>query len=319
MNSGSVGQARHAVRSGAALQDQVPVKPVQFLVVAAGKRSQAIQAELMAWGHTNLRDLPWRRSRDPWLVLVSETMLQQTQVARIIDRLPRFLGRFPTPSACAAAPAGHVVKEWAGLGYNRRPLNLHRAATVMVADHQGEVPVELEALLALPGVGPYTARAVRAFAFEQPAAVVDTNIGRVLARLDGATLSPRKAQERADELAVGQPVWLWNQSLMELGALVCTKRTPACKTCPLATRCRWRGSGPDPATGSAAVSVPQARFEGSDRQLRGRLVAALRAAPVAMAEVALVLDAPTDRADRIVAGLVRDGLAVEDGRDLRLP
>ena len=292
---------------------------VQFAVVSAGRRNRAIQADLTAWGHSNLRDLPWRRTRDPWAILVSETMLQQTQVARIVDRLPRFLDRFPTPCACAEAPAGQVVAEWAGLGYNRRPLNLHRAATAMVAEHGGAVPSALDALLALPGVGPYTARAVRAFAFEQPAAVVDTNIGRVLARLDGATLRPREAQARADELAAGQPIWLWNQSIMELGALVCTKRTPACESCPIATRCRWRGSGPDPARGSAGVSAPQPRFEGSDRQLRGRLVDALRAGPVPTAEVAATLDASAERADRIVAGLVRDGLAVEDGSDLRLP
>ncbi|MGB1653056.1 MAG: A/G-specific adenine glycosylase [Acidimicrobiales bacterium] len=283
------------------------------------RRDRAIQVELVAWGRANLRDLPWRRTRDPWTILVSEVMLQQTQVARIVDRLPRFLARFPTPSACAAASAGHVVEEWAGLGYNRRALNLHRAAVAMAADHDGEVPSDLGALLALPGIGPYTARAVRAFAFELPAAVVDTNIGRVLARLDNVTLSPGEAQERADVLAAAQPVWLWNQSLMELGAQVCTKRAPACELCPIAASCRWRGSGADPAVGSAGVSAPQAPFAGSDRQLRGQLVDALRAAPVAMTAVPQMLDVPAERARRVVAGLVRDGLAVEDGRKLRLP
>ena len=125
---------------------------------------EARREAVLAWGVASLRDLPWRRTRDPWSILVSETMLQQTQVARVIDRLPRFLERFPSPEACAAAPAGDVVDEWAGLGYNRRPLNLHRAATVMVESHGGRVPERLEDLLALPGVGPYTARAVRAFA-----------------------------------------------------------------------------------------------------------------------------------------------------------
>lgn len=292
---------------------------VQCLVVSVGRRDRAIQSELTAWGRESLRDLPWRRTRNPWTILVSETMLQQTQVARIIDRLPRFLARFPTPSACAAAPAGDVVEEWAGLGYNRRALNLHRAASHMVADHAGEVPADLDALLALPGVGSYTARAVRAFAFELPAAVVDTNIGRVLARLDNSTLRPRQAQGRADELAAKQPVWLWNQSLMELGAQVCTKRTPACERCPIAARCHWRGSGPDPASGSAGVSAAQPPFEGSDRQLRGRLVDALRSAPVPVAEVPSMLDAPAERAHRIVEGLLRDGLAVKDGLQLRLP
>lgn len=253
------------------------------------------------------------------MILVSETMLQQTQVARVLDRLPSFLARFPTVDACAESAAGRVVESWAGLGYNRRALMLHRAATAIVAEHGGRVPESLDALLALPGVGPYTARAIRAFAFEAPASVVDTNIGRVLARLDGESLRPGNAQARADALAAGQPSWLWNQSIMELGALVCTKRAPRCGDCPLADECRWRGSGSDPAVGSAAVSSPQARFEGSDRQLRGRLVGALRAGPVAAAEVAIAIDAPAERAARVVAGLVRDGLAVRDGELLRLP
>lgn len=287
--------------------------------MSRGRRNEAIRATLLVWGEAGLRDLPWRRTRDPWAILVSETMLQQTQVARVVERLPRFLDRFPTPTACAAAAAGEVVEEWAGLGYNRRPLNLHRAATAMVAEHDGEVPNGLSDLLALPGVGPYTARAVRAFAFELEAAVVDTNIGRVLARLDGDRLTPRAAQDRADELAVGAPPWLWNQSIMEFGALVCTKRSPACDACPLASRCRWRGRGADPAVGSAAVSTTQPRFEGSDRQLRGRLVDVLRAGPVPASEVADRIDAPAERVETIVAGLVRDGLAVEDGGSLRLP
>ena len=162
---------------------------------------EALVAAVLAWGEANLRDLPWRRTRDPWAILVSETMLQQTQVARVVDRLPRFLERFPTPEACASAPAGDVVDEWSGLGYNRRPLNLHRAAVAMVERHGGRVPERLDDLLALPGVGPYTARAVRAFAHEQAAAVVDTNIGRVLARWAGHGFTPKAAQVRADELA----------------------------------------------------------------------------------------------------------------------
>ena len=278
-----------------------------------------LQHALLEWGREALRDLPWRRTRDPWTILVSETMLQQTQVARVVDRLPRFLERFPDPAACAAAAAGDVVDEWAGLGYNRRPLNLHRAATAMVERHGGRVPERLEDLLALPGVGPYTARAVRAFAFELPAAVVDTNIGRVLARWGGASLSPKAAQQRADDLVVALEVWLWNQSIMEFGAVVCTKRSPSCHECPLIRFCAWRGEGDDPAIGSAAVSAPQARFEGSDRQLRGRLVDAMRRGAVDRRTVPEVIGADDDRAQRVVAGLVRDGLAIEDGQTLRLP
>ncbi|MEM9203725.1 MAG: A/G-specific adenine glycosylase [Actinomycetota bacterium] len=280
----------------------------------------ALRESLLAWGEVSLRDLPWRQTRDPWTILVSETMLQQTQVARVIDRLPRFLERFPTPGACAASNAGAVVEEWAGLGYNRRPLNLHRAATVMVEEHGGRVPERLDALLALPGVGPYTARAVRAFAFELPAAVVDTNIGRVLARIGGAKLNAKAVQARADDLAPADQPWRWNQSIMELGALVCTKRSPRCGDCPIEAWCSWRGRGADPAVGSAAVSTPQARFDGSDRQLRGRLVDAMRAGPVGQRAVPEVIGEPDRvRVASIVAGLVRDGLAVEDGDALRLP
>lgn len=282
-------------------------------------RDETIQNAVQTWGRRTLRDLPWRQIRDPWAILVSETMLQQTQVARVVDRLPRFLERFPTVEACAASAPGDVVDEWAGLGYNRRPLNLHRAAVAMVERHGGRVPERLDDLLALPGIGPYTARAVRAFAFEAPAAVVDTNIGRLLARLEGRTLRPREVQELADELLTDE-VWLWNQSVMELGALVCTKRAPRCDECPVADPCSWRGTGADPAVGSAAVSKPQARFEGSDRQLRGRLVDAMRSAPVALAAVAGVVGSDDEpRVDRIVAGLERDGLAVLDGEVLRLP
>ena len=284
--------------------------------MAGMRHDDTIRAEILAWGPGALRDLPWRRTRDPWVILVSETMLQQTQVARVIDRLPGFLERFPTVEACAIAPAAAVVEEWAGLGYNRRPLNLHRAATCMVEQHGGRVPERLDDLLALPGVGPYTARAVLAFAHESPAAVVDTNIGRILARLGGGSLSARDAQTRADALAPVDQPWLWNQSIMELGALVCTKRSPACDTCPVQPVCAWRGEGDDPAVGSAAVSVPQPRFEGSDRQLRGRLVDALRRGPVERDALAGLVG---DGSERIVNGLMRDGLAVEDGEVLRLP
>ena len=182
------------------------------------------------------------------------------------------------------------------------------------------MPEQLEDLLALPGVGPYTARAVRAFAHELPAAVVDTNIGRVLARWDGERHTPKGVQVRADELAPDDRPWLWNQSIMELGALICTKRSPSCDACPVAERCAWRGEGDDPAVGSAAVSTPQAKFEGSDRQLRGRLVDALRRGSVERSAVAATIDEPdAERVERIVSGLVRDGLAVEDGGSLRLP
>ncbi len=274
---------------------------------------------VLEWGENELRDLPWRRTRDPWVILVSETMLQQTQVARVIDRLPPFLGRFPDASACAEAAAGDVIREWAGLGYNRRAVMLHSAATMLVAEHDARVPSDLEALLGLPGVGPYTARAIRAFAFELPSGAVDTNIGRVLARLEGHGLRASAAQELADELVAPDAAWLWNQALMEIGALICTKRSPRCGSCPVAAACAWRGRGDDPAVGSASVSRPQPRFAGSDRQLRGRLVERLRAASVPRTEVHVVIDCDDAvRVDAVVDGLIRDALIVEHSGQLQL-
>ncbi len=266
---------------------------------------------VVEWAKENLRDLPWRRSRDPWAVLVAEMMLQQTQVARVVDRHERFLRRFPHATSCAAAQPAEVLREWEGLGYNRRALMLHRAAVEITARHGGSVPRSLEALLALPGIGPYTARAVRAFAFEEVAAPVDTNIGRVLARQVGLTLGSRDAQSLADSLVPVDDVWLYNQGAMELGAVVCKKRAPACGDCPAADGCAWRGSGPDP----AAVSRPQSRFEGSDRQLRGRLIDTLRRAPVPVDAVATAISCgEEERRERVVAGLVADGLVeIEDG------
>lgn len=275
---------------------------------------------LLRWGEANLADRPWRRSRDPWEILVAETMLQQTQVGRVVERWQPFLDQFPDPTICAAAPAGAMVKAWKGLGYNRRALALHGAATLIVDRHDGSVPRDLDALLALPGVGPYTARAVRAFAFEETAAVVDTNVGRVLARLVGRSLGARDAQELADSLAPVDRPWMWNQAIMEFGATVCTKRAPTCATCVLAESCAWRGRGADPAVGSAGVGGPQPRFEGSDRQMRGRLVDALRGGPVPVDEVGFVVDcADRRRVEAVVRSLVDDGLAVLDGRCLTLP
>ncbi|WP_334141274.1 A/G-specific adenine glycosylase [Rhabdothermincola sp.] len=281
---------------------------------------------LLRWGDRWRRDLPWRRTRDPWAVLVSELMLQQTQVSRVIPRYEAFLSRFPTAGACAAAEVGEVVRAWAGLGYNRRAVSVHRAATIVEHEHGGEVPDRLEALLGLPGVGPYTARAVMAFAFERDVGVVDTNVARVLARLAGRPLDRAEVQHLADRAVPRGAGWRWNQAMLDLGATVCTSRRPRCDACPVRAACSWQARGglpPDPARGSAGVSVPQSRFEGSDRQGRGRLVRALREQGVVEpSDVAAVAGWPGDhqRAARVVASLVRDGLAVVDsaGR-VRLP
>ncbi len=258
-------------------------------------------------------------------MLVSEVMLQQTQVDRVVPRWHAFLARFPTPAACAAAPAGDVVGEWAGLGYNRRALNLWRTASAVVECHDGGLPADLASLLALPGIGPYTARAVLAFAFEADVGVLDTNVARVLARRAGRRLAAGDAQARADAaVPVGQG-WAWNQASLDLGATVCRARTPRCGECPVRDGCAWAAAGwptPDPAIGSAGVSGGQSRFVGSDRQGRGRLVAALRVGVVGRAQLAAVMGWPDDveRATRVAAGVVADGLAeVGPEGELSLP
>jgi A/G-specific adenine glycosylase len=279
---------------------------------------------LLDWAAETRRDLPWRHTRDPWAILVSETMLQQTQVARVVPKYAAFLDRFPTPSSCAAAPLGEVLVLWAGLGYNRRAAQLHGAAVAVVERHGGVIPDDLVELLALPGVGPYTARAVLAFAFERDVGVVDTNVARVSARRAGRTLRAREVQEGADlAVPVGEG-WAWNQAVLDLGATVCTARAPGCDRCPVADGCTWFETGrpePDPAVGSAGVSGGQSRFAGSDRQGRGRLVHALRSGPVIRGDLALVMGWPDDpgRAARVAAGLVAEGLVVEDRDHYRLP
>ena len=283
-----------------------------------GRLAAARHQALLAWFGDRARDLPWRRTRDPWAVLVSELMLQQTQVARVLPKYEAFLERWPTPAACAAATVGDVVTAWAGLGYNRRAVNLHRCATVVVADHGGRLPDDLTALLALPGIGPYTARAVLAFAYERDdVGVLDTNAARVLARWTGRPLKPAEAQATADAAVAPAAGWEWNQAMLDLGATRCRPRLPRCDECPVAGTCAWHLAGrpdPDPAIGSAGVSGGQSRFEGSDRQGRGRLVDALREGPVAASDLATVMSWPGDveRARRVAATLVADGLATVD-------
>lgn len=284
-------------------------------------RVRRLRRRLLRWGREELADTPWRRTRDPWLVLVSETMLQQTQVERVVPRYEAFVDRFPDAASCAAAARAEVLRLWAGLGYNRRAVSLHRTAAAVVRDHGGTVPSSLEDLLALPGVGPYTARAVRVFAHGLPDAVVDVNVRRVVSRaVAGERRTPPATQALADALVDGLSsgqAWTWNQSLMELGARHCRKRAPRCGSCPLQQDCAWTADGPDPAAGT---SPPQSRFEGSDRQGRGRLVAAARAGAVAVADADRVTGwGDPVRTASVVAGLVSDGLLCQDGAVLRLP
>jgi A/G-specific adenine glycosylase len=273
------------------------------------RRLTPTQRRLLAWADHHGRDLPWRHTRDPWHILVSEVMLQQTQVARVIPVWTEFVARFPTPAACADAGQAAIVTAWHGMGYNRRAVNLHRCALAITQRHDGEVPRELDALLALPGIGAYTARAVLAFAFEEHVGVVDVNAARVYARLGGRMLSAREVQAAADDATPRAQPWAWNQAVLDFGATVCTQRAPACDRCPLTTDCGWRAIGRDP----AGIGARQSRFEGSDRQGRGRLVAALRRGPVSTepSELAVVMGWPDDpeRCRRVAMTVVADGLA----------
>lgn len=202
---------------------------------------------LLTWYRKAARDLPWRRTRDPYAVLVSEFMLQQTQVSRVVDYYGPFLDRYPTIRHLARARASQIREAWDGLGYYRRAANLHRLAREVVAKHDGVIPRDPADLRRLPGVGAYTAGAVATFAYERPAAAVDTNVARVLARVffgnPPARVSLRKVTCLAEALQPrrGRTAWAFNQALMELGALVCSARAPKCATCPVRSVCRWYG------------------------------------------------------------------------------
>ncbi len=270
--------------------------------------------EVLDWYADEARDLPWRRPGvGPWAVLVSEVMLQQTPVARVLPAYEAWLRHWPSPTACAADPPGEAVRMWGRLGYPRRALRLHAAAAAMTERHGGEVPRDVDALLALPGVGDYTARAVAAFAFGARVPVVDTNVRRVLARAVAGAAEPgppsvardlRAAEAVLPPDAATAPVW--SVAVMELGALVCTARAPRCGACPVQGRCAWRRAGAPEWTGPRRRAQA---FEGTDRQVRGRLLAVLReaTAPVGAAALEAVWDEPVQRA-RALDALVADGL-----------
>ena len=243
-------------------------------------------------------------------------MLQQTQVDRVIPHYERFLAAFPTPTACAAAGPAAVVRLWSGLGYNRRALHLHRASVAVVADHDGMVPKGDGALRALPGVGTYTARAVRSLAFGDDVAAVDTNGVRVLARgVAGTPLTLGEAMALGDQLVPAGGSWEFNQAMFDLGATVCTAVRPDCVRCPLRRQCTWRREGvgtdvADPWRLSPAAR-PQSTFAGSDRQGRGRLLDALRRGDVRRHGLAAACGWPEDpaRADRVAGAVVAEGFA----------
>lgn len=279
-----------------------------------------------AWFAVHRRDLPWRApDAGAWAVMVSEFMLQQTPVARVLPAYEAWLTRWPTPRALAADEPGEAVRMWGRLGYPRRALRLHGAAVAIVERHGGDVPADYAELKALPGVGDYTAAAIASFAFGRRAAVLDTNVRRVLARAfsgiefpaDAVTAAERSLAEavlpESAEHAAG-----WAAASMELGALVCTAKTPRCATCPITTLCRWN------ALGRPAYEGPLRRgqtYAGTDRQARGRLLAVLRHATAPVAESAFeAVWNPAEQRERALAGLLADGLAVRlpDGR-YRLP
>jgi A/G-specific adenine glycosylase len=273
------------------------------------------------WYRANARDLPWRRPGvSPWAVLVSEVMLQQTPVPRVVPVWQEWIERWPVPAGLAAEPAAAAIRAWGRLGYPRRALRLHECAQTLVRTYGGEVPGRLDALLALPGVGEYTARAVAAFAFGQRHPVVDTNVRRLVARALTGEADAGPATSPADLAAVAgllppEPAAAAAASvaLMELGATICTARTPRCTACPIGTRCAWRSAGAPPAAGPGRR--PQ-RYAGTDRQVRGLLLAVLRNAdrPVPSARLDAVWPDAGQRR-RALAGLVADGLVCSAGPD----
>jgi A/G-specific adenine glycosylase len=286
---------------------------------------------LLAWYAGAGRDLPWRRpGTSPWAVLVSEVMLQQTPVARVLPAYAAWLARWPTPTAQAADPPGEAVRQWGGLGYPRRALRLHAAAGTVVARHGGALPDDLDALQALPGVGAYTARALSAFAFRRRVLPLDTNVRRVLARAVDGRPMPRGAavtgpeQRAADALLAAAPAQTAAgaaAAVMELGALVCTSRSPRCPVCPLGRRCTWRASGFPVAKAAAkeeACGRRRSGYAGTDREARGALLAVLRDACGPVDPPALAAGCPADPAqrERALHSLIADGLVdpLPDGR-----
>jgi len=270
--------------------------------------SAAVAGRLLRWYEGHGRSLPWRATREPYPVLVSEVMLQQTQAARVIPFFERFLGRFPDEAALAGAPTADVLAAWSGLGYNRRALALQRAARAIVAHGW---PRSEAGLRALPGVGPYTAAAVASFAFDAQVPAVDTNTRRVIERLDGRRRAPAALRRRAAALLPAGRAAAFNHAVMDLGATVCTARAPRCAACPLRDACRSRGRAGDEAP---TPRSPRMRFEDTDRYVRGRLVAAL-----VRGDEPSVPGVASARLRRALDGLERDGLIVREADRVRLP
>lgn len=286
----------------------------------AAQELAAVQQGVLHWFDRHQRDLPWRRTRNPYRILVSEVMLQQTQVDRVIPYYERFLERFPTVHHLAEAPVAEVIRLWAGLGYNRRAVNLQRAAKAVVEEYGGQFPQDVASLRKLPGVGDYTAGAIACFAFEQDVAFADTNMRRVLHRVFRGEDTARDDRETiavAEALVPPGEGWRWNQALIEFGALQCTSRRPLCIVCPLQLQCRSFPVAQSRLRRNRAAPVET--FEGSNRFYRGRVLAALREAEPGSTGLSLLDLGEQVREDfgpellpwldELVRGLERDGLA----------
>jgi A/G-specific adenine glycosylase len=276
-----------------------------------------VHKDVLAWYADHQRDLPWRRPGvGAWAVLVSEVMLQQTPVVRVLPAYEAWMLRWPTPAALAVEQPGEAVRMWGRLGYPRRALRLHAAAVAIDTEHDGELPTTYDGLRSLPGVGDYTANAILAFAYRRRAVVLDTNVRRVHGRLFGGIEFPPTAVT-GDERRLGAEVLpddaetaaTWSVAVMELGALVCQARTPRCTACPVADRCAWLEAGFPPHDGPPRKVQT---YAGTDRQVRGRILALLREGddPVDPVAVRTVWDEGEQR-DRALASLLEDGLVVE--------
>ncbi|MEN8654996.1 A/G-specific adenine glycosylase [Streptomyces sp. 21So2-11] len=274
----------------------------------------ALHSPVIAWFDVHARDLPWRRPEaGPWGVMVSEFMLQQTPVSRVLPVYEQWLARWPLPADLAAEPPGEAVRAWGRLGYPRRALRLHGAAVAITERHNGKVPSEHARLLALPGIGEYTAAAVASFAYGQRYAVLDTNVRRVFARAVSGIQYPPNATTAAERRLARSLLpeedtraARWAAASMELGALVCTAKSPDCSRCPVSEQCAWRLAGKPAHEGAPRRGQT---YAGTDRQVRGKLLAVLREAiePVSQAALDAVWDEPVQRA-RALDGLVADGL-----------
>lgn len=314
-----------------ARRHRVQSEPVRATLSLSAHDTAALRRALLAWHRRHALKAPWRESGDPYHVLVAAVMAQQTQMSRVLPKFDEFIEAFPTIEKLARARTARVLRVWEGMGYNLRALRLHRAAKLIVKS--GGFPRTAAELEQIDGIGPFTAAIISSFAFGEPAAAVDTNVRRVIARVAGdidAAMNDRDVQPAADALISRRALGRWNQAMMDLGARVCVAREPRCDACPIARWCRAR---PKFANGARRIAERRAgyksqpRFEGSRRQLRGRIVQLLRELPhgEAMSARQLRASLPAGRGSAqqiadVLAGLERDGLIrrLANGR-VRLP